>query len=197
MKADINAPTSTTVHAIDQTAMDIAKRLAKEYRRKREFWRYSAEDLQQDLLLHLVKIVHEFNPAINDNWSQFVYARLVKRAEDLKKANNTINGTGRRERMISFDQTVDRDEDGNPISLGETIPDRGLSIPDDVAFRLDLEEAMAKLPKEQRTVAERLLDGYTQAEIAADMGMNPVQFLRQYVTPIRRALSGVLSPDMI
>ena len=188
MRPEMPAP--KTGHEIDDTAFRLARLVAGDYARSPEFKGYSREDIEQDLLLHLLEKAPLFNPAVNDDWERFVRARLEERAKDMLKLRRGRRSTAERERTVDLDQVVGEDESGDPVFLSETIPSKEPSVADEVALRLDLAEAMKRLPDGLASIARRM-GAETQAEIAADLGMTPVQFHRQCATPIRRALQSV------
>jgi RNA polymerase sigma factor (sigma-70 family) len=58
-----------------------------------------------------------------------------------------------------------------PAALEDTVPDRRISVPDDVASRLDCREILAQLPAAEAQLLTRHAEGWTAQDIGEELNL--------------------------
>lgn len=181
-----------TVVTLDEKTLRIIALKAKDLKYDPDYGRYFAgyatEDIEMDFTLYLLERMPAFNPDAG-GWEDFVRARLRHKRIDLIRAWTTNNKFGQRAE-VSLEQPLWRDEDGQEVTLEETLSDGAPAMDDDVALRLDLQERLSRLPADLRKVAD-LLSAHTQTEVAECLGISRFALRRRYLTRLRAALDGL------
>lgn len=174
---------------LDDAIMTDVRAKARELKRNAAFKRYEREDIEQDLILDLLERADSYSPALGDK-TMFVRALLRNKAADMVRKHSSGNAMIRRtECPIHY--IAASDENGDPLSLADITPDRAAPMADDVLFAIDRDAKMAELPEIHRRVAQRL-HSHTQKEVAAEMGLPRVTFIRRHVRPLRQALGPIV-----
>lgn len=170
-----------TLHLIGMKAKDL--KYDPEY--GKYFAGYTAEDIEMDFTLYLLERMPAFDPAAG-GWEAFVRARLRHKRVDLIREWTTINKFGQRTE-VALGQPVWRGDDGQEVTLEETLTDDAPAVDVEVAFRLDFRDRLDQLPADLREVAERL-STHTQLEVAESMGISRFALRRRYLVRLRAEL---------
>ena len=164
---------------------------ARQLARRWEFRDWEQPDLEQDLLAHVLKQAHHFDPsrgAVNtfiDRVVNSAFAMMVRGRRRLKRAA----GFG----AVSLDNTfVGCERDHLPVPLSHVVHEghlswcraaRGHDDREQVDLAVDVACAMEGLTPRQREIAGRLVEA-TEAAVARDMGISRRQ-VRNAVLAIR------------
>ncbi|HEY7158949.1 MAG TPA: hypothetical protein VH575_33700 [Gemmataceae bacterium] len=154
---------------IDPVAQDIIRRKAKKLKRLGGFSSSDSVDLEQDLTLHLLQRLPIFDPR-RAGWPVFVITVLTTGGANLLRARFAAQRDFRR--VGSLHQRV-RADDGR-AELGQTLCQQQQDArqgryprgeAEGVGLVLDVAEVLARLPHDQRELAEQLKH-YSLAEVA-------------------------------
>jgi RNA polymerase sigma-70 factor (ECF subfamily) len=147
------------------------------------------EDLEQDLLLHVLRRLKSFDPA-KGKPGAFVSMLVKRQRASILRDRRALKRRGRA--VVSLHVLVPVDEN-DLVELGQTISRREndarrqchpRSDEEMAQLQADVRDTIAKLPPDQRTLAERL-QHQTPSEIARQTGV-PRTTLYELIRPIRR-----------
>lgn len=174
---------------LDAAVMTDVRAKARELKRNAVFKGYEREDIEQDLVLDLLERARRYTPSLGDK-TMFVRALLRNKAADMVRKRSSVNAAMRRNER-SLDCPAASDENGDSLTLADITPDRAAPMAVDVLFDIDRDDKLAELPQEYRGAAHRL-HSHTQKEVADEMGLARVTFIRRYLQPIRHALEPIV-----
>lgn len=149
----------------------------------RQFHTEDRADLEQELTVELWRRLDRFKPE-RAAWPAFVRVIVDHAVANLFRARAAQK---RSAGPVASLQTL-ATRDGPPTELGEQLPEqegdarlgrRRLSDHERAALRHDLAAVLAKLPDDQRLVAEVLKQFRTKAEAARRLGMSRAQLYAQ------------------
>lgn len=176
---------SNTIHLIDLIAADL--------KRSPAFVEFEQSDIHTDLLIHLLEIQDQFDPA-RGGWPSFVRIRLRDHAKDMYRRQTRAKVTAFRNR-VSMDDVVAKDMDNAPVYRAEVIADRRAEPADEVSRRLDTHDFLENMPETLRWAAMRLMDA-PQTTVAEEMGMTLSVFRHQVLRKLREYMGKMNAPSM-
>jgi RNA polymerase sigma-70 factor (ECF subfamily) len=174
---------------IDSVAKDIIHRKARYLRRRGGFSRNDLPDLEQELSRHLLKRTPAFDPHKAD-WAVFAAAVVTAWGANLLRARYAAKRDYRRNQALPARTEASEGERREPVEmlrqhehdarLGRHRP----SEQEQLELKLDVQEALQRLPEDLRSIAERL-QHISIAELAHELGM-PRTTLYELIERIRR-----------
>jgi RNA polymerase sigma-70 factor (ECF subfamily) len=173
---------------IDPVAKDVIRRKARYLSRRGGFSPSDLSDLEQELSLHLLKRAPTFDPRKAD-WKAFVGAVVTAWGANLLRARCAAKRDYRRTRPSSArTETSDAEswKQAEPLSQQAHDPRLGRHRPgeqEQLDLKIDVQEALQRLPEQLRAVAERL-QHVSIAELAREMGI-PRTTLYELIERIR------------
>ena len=145
------------------------------------------EDIEQELAVRLCAKLGNYDPARHD-YHTFVRVALGWIKRDLLKARNTENEIARRSRTVSLADTLENDDNGDPLTAADIIPDGSPPLDEEAAFNADFEALLLTFSDEMRQAVRRL-PARTINEVAAEMNLPVTTFRRRIYDPLREALA--------
>lgn len=124
----------------------------------RKFYSYAnyKEDLLQEGYLALWKSCLNFNELKNFKFTTYACAAIANAMKTYVKRVIKKHST-----VISLNSVISDDGEGSEIHLEETLSDSA-----DIEKDLILEDIMHKLPLKEQAILKRILEGYTQNQVA-------------------------------
>ncbi len=163
-------------HGVPPEAVEVVRYWACHLNQHPAFTPVDLEDLEQELMLDLLRRMPTFNPE-RSNLSSFASMVVSRCAYGLMAAATTAKSGGCLQ-MLSLDTTVISDQQGEKVTLLETISDaQGLwyqnrpSWNEVVDTRIDLARFLSLLPRRLASLAMLLLKE-SAAEIARSIKMS-------------------------
>lgn len=148
-----------------ESAEPLIRSKALRLSRRRGFSRTDAEDIAQELRLHLWRQAAKFNPTIT-SWESFVSFILDKRCISLLRHRSAEKRSPGRE-TCSLNESV-HDNDGRVLERHETVPEVA-SIPQRLRdLEQDVSDLRARLSCED---ARRFMDGLVRGGTTNSMGV--------------------------
>lgn len=160
-------------HEIDKEARDLAKKVAVRLVGKLGITDSDQEDIVQELLFKLAKRLHKYDPAIPwRNFVKMIYKRHVATMLEARRCHTRGGDIVH----LSLSEVV-LDAEGQEATLGDLarkdhVPrlsnDAVLLDHDQIDLRMDVDEAIRRLPSKLQRLAE-LLKYYSPSEAAKEL----------------------------
>jgi len=141
---------------IDEVAAKLIKRKARHAIGKAGLNRSDREDLEQDLVVELLAWLPKYDPSKASRETFIATVLDSKISNILRHRRADMRYCGREE--FSLNETID-DGDGRDVARAETLSTESAQryeSPDDVLARIDMEEAVSKLPAGLRALYDQL-----------------------------------------
>ncbi len=144
------------------------------------------EDIEADLLLHLWEVSLRL-PSERFAEPSLIITILNRKGVDMLRHQKSKSEQARR-KTKSLDAMIDVDEDGNPLTLMDTLPACSPRTVDEAVFQIDAAARLSALSNELRMIVGKMRQGYTHADIAREMNLSRDAFHRRYVTLIQKTI---------
>ena len=168
---------------------------AHQLSRRTEFRRDDLDDIQQDLIAHILAQADNFDPARRASANTFV-TRVVETAIAMMIRSRKRKKRAAGHRAMSLESTVFKG-DGRETSMAEVVCEDDLrrrlggtaiSDQDKSDIRSDLTDAVRNLPAKQRRVVLKLIDS-TETAVAGELDTSRRQ-VRNATDAVRKRLPG-------
>lgn len=177
-------------HGVFPEAVEVVRYWARHLTKHPAFTPADLEDLEQELMLDLLRRMPTFNPQ-RSSLASFASMVVSRRAYGLIEEANTAKSGGYGLQVVSLDTTAISDQQGEKVMLLETISDaqglwfqHGPSWHEVIDTRIDFARFLALLPQRLFALAMRLLRE-SAAEIARSLQLSQ--------TAIHRAIRKIRS----
>lgn len=174
---------------LDPVAQDIIRRKARKLMRRGGFSSSDLPDLEQDLSLHLLQRMPAFDPRRGD-WTAFVAAVVTAWGTNLLRTRYAAKRDYRRTLPLfaltkpSAEENNTQEERPNEYAHEARLGQQRLSDQEQRELKMDVQQALQRLPEDLRPIAERL-QHITIAELARELGV-PRTTLYESIERIRR-----------
>jgi RNA polymerase sigma-70 factor (ECF subfamily) len=185
---------------IDRFAWGIVRRKARQLIGRAGFTNQDREELQQELLAHLLSRLPAFDPE-QGHRNKFVTAVVERFVANILRDKRAEKRDHRR--VVSINVIVETEEDGpteraSIVGRNEYDARRGIRSRDEhelIDLVNDIDAVLASLPDNLRRMAEGLKTK-PQAEVARDMGVPPTT-LNSWMRHLRERLEGAGLRDFL
>ena len=174
---DLKMKSRNQYHGVPSEAVEVVRYWARQLTQHPSFTPADLEDLEQELMLDLHMRMPTFNPELS-SLSSFASMAVSRRAYRLIEDAATAKSGGYGLQMVSLDTTVISDQQGENVTLLETISGAqglwhqpGLSWHEVIDTRIDIARFFSLLPQKLFVLAMRLLKE-TAAEIARSLSVS-------------------------